>query len=55
VDKGDSSDALRTADLPGAPAKVGKLLHASPAQPAANQGWSQGVSRQLKTNELPAN
>lgn len=35
--------------FPCAPPRVGKILHPSPASPAANQGWSQVVSRQLKS------
>lgn len=48
--------AARRASLvfPNAPPRVGKILHPSPASPAANQGWSQTASRQLKTFGLLA-
>jgi len=31
----------------GAGAKVGKILHPSPASPAANRGWSEAAGKQL--------
>lgn len=32
----------------GGNARVGKILHPSPASPAANRGWAEAASRQLK-------
>jgi len=31
----------------GSAAKIGRILHPSPASPAANRGWAQAASRQL--------
>ena len=36
------------AELAGSDAVVGKILHPSPASPAANRGWAQAAERQLK-------
>ena len=33
----------------GSSAKVGRILHPSPASPAANRGWAEIASRQLET------
>lgn len=33
--------------LAGLPVQVGRVLHPSPASPAANRGWSEAASRQL--------
>jgi single-strand selective monofunctional uracil DNA glycosylase len=35
--------------VPATPPRVGRMLHPSPASPAANQGWSQKALRQLKS------
>jgi len=32
----------------GAEAQIGKILHPSPASPAANRGWAEVAERQLK-------
>ena len=37
----------RAADACGSGARVGRILHPSPASPAANRGWSEAASRQL--------
>jgi single-strand selective monofunctional uracil DNA glycosylase len=29
-------------------ARIGKILHPSPASPAANRGWAEAASRQLQ-------
>ena len=34
--------------LAGVPVEVGRILHPSPASPAANRGWAQAASAQLK-------
>ena len=33
----------------GLPVRFGRVLHPSPASPAANRGWSEAASRQLRT------
>lgn len=38
----------RAADACGSTAVVGKVLHPSPASPAANRGWAEAAGRQLK-------
>jgi single-strand selective monofunctional uracil DNA glycosylase len=38
----------RAAAASGSKAKIGKVLHPSPASPAANRGWAEVASRQLK-------
>lgn len=39
----------RAADaLAGLPLRIGRVLHPSPASPAANRGWSAAASRQLQ-------
>ncbi len=37
----------RAAETTGSEAKVGRVLHPSPASPAANRGWAEAASRQL--------
>jgi single-strand selective monofunctional uracil DNA glycosylase len=37
----------RAAEITGCKASVGRILHPSPASPAANRGWSEAASRQL--------
>jgi len=37
----------RAADACGSRARVGRILHPSPASPAANRGWAEAASRQL--------
>ncbi|RRJ96628.1 single-strand selective monofunctional uracil-DNA glycosylase [Opitutaceae bacterium TAV4] len=37
------------ARLPGFKGKVGRVLHPSPASPAANRGWAEAATRQLTT------
>lgn len=40
---------LRTAaEVVGSKASLGKVLHPSPASPAANRGWAEAATRQLK-------
>jgi single-strand selective monofunctional uracil DNA glycosylase len=38
--------ARATAALPGV--RIGRILHPSPASPAANRGWSEAATRQLE-------
>ena len=37
----------RAAEVGGSKAMIGRILHPSPASPAANRGWSEAASRQL--------
>ena len=37
----------RAAELCGSAARIGRVLHPSPASPAANRGWAAAASRQL--------
>jgi single-strand selective monofunctional uracil DNA glycosylase len=37
----------RAAEITGCNASIGRILHPSPASPAANRGWSEAASRQL--------
>lgn len=37
----------RAAAMAGSKAKIGRILHPSPASPAANRGWSAAATRQL--------
>jgi single-strand selective monofunctional uracil DNA glycosylase len=37
----------RAAEASGSKAEIGRVLHPSPASPAANRGWSEAASRQL--------
>jgi len=34
------------------PAKVGRILHPSPASPAANRGWAEAATRQMELQEI---
>lgn len=38
----------RAAELSGSEARIGRILHPSPASPAANRGWAEVASRQLE-------
>ncbi len=37
----------RAADVCGSKARIGRVLHPSPASPAANRGWSEAASKQI--------
>jgi single-strand selective monofunctional uracil DNA glycosylase len=37
----------RAAGACGSPARIGRILHPSPASPAANRGWAEAAGRQL--------
>ena len=37
----------RAADACGSNSKIGRILHPSPASPAANRGWAEAATRQL--------
>ena len=34
--------------FPNGPVKIGRILHPSPASPAANRGWAEAATRQLR-------
>ncbi|RYD17353.1 MAG: single-stranded DNA-binding protein, partial [Verrucomicrobiaceae bacterium] len=38
----------RAAETSGSKAKIGRVLHPSPASPAANRGWAEAASKQLE-------
>jgi single-strand selective monofunctional uracil DNA glycosylase len=43
-----AEERLKRADASGGGAvRIGKILHPSPASPAANRGWAEAASRQL--------
>lgn len=45
---GFAEERLRRAAVAcGSPAEIGRILHPSPASPAANRGWGEAASRQL--------
>jgi single-strand selective monofunctional uracil DNA glycosylase len=37
----------RAAEASGSSALIGRILHPSPASPAANRGWAEAAGRQL--------
>ena len=37
----------RAAEISGSTAVVGRILHPSPASPAANRGWAEAAAKQL--------
>jgi single-strand selective monofunctional uracil DNA glycosylase len=44
---GGFAEARAAEALAGSPVRIGRVLHPSPASPAANRGWSQAASAQL--------
>ncbi|SDG64299.1 uracil-DNA glycosylase family protein [Propionivibrio dicarboxylicus] len=44
---GAFAEARAVEALKGMPLKIGKVLHPSPASPAANRGWAEAATRQL--------
>lgn len=44
---GAFAEARAAAALSGTAVKIGRILHPSPASPAANRGWSEAATRQL--------
>jgi single-strand selective monofunctional uracil DNA glycosylase len=38
--------------LKGMEIKIGTILHPSPASPAANRGWAEAATKQLKEQEI---
>ena len=47
VGVGAFAAARATRALTGTPVKIGRVLHPSPASPAANRGWAEAASKQL--------
>ncbi|MCB1958504.1 MAG: single-stranded DNA-binding protein, partial [Rhodocyclaceae bacterium] len=47
VGVGAWAEARARAAAEGLPARFGRVLHPSPASPAANRGWAEAASRQL--------
>lgn len=45
---GGFAEARAAAALAGLPVKIGRVLHPSPASPAANRGWSAAATKQLE-------
>jgi single-strand selective monofunctional uracil DNA glycosylase len=45
---GGFAEARAAAALAGLPVKMGRVLHPSPASPAANRGWSAAATKQLE-------
>ena len=37
----------RAAEVTGSSPRIGRILHPSPASPAANRGWAEAAGRQL--------
>jgi single-strand selective monofunctional uracil DNA glycosylase len=48
VGVGAFAEARLREALAGYPARVGRILHPSPASPAANRGWAEAVARDLR-------
>ena len=44
---GGFAEARAAEALAGIPVRIGKVLHPSPASPAANRGWAEAASKQL--------
>jgi single-strand selective monofunctional uracil DNA glycosylase len=44
---GGFAEARAVAALAGVDVKIGRILHPSPASPAANRGWAEAATRQL--------
>jgi single-strand selective monofunctional uracil DNA glycosylase len=45
---GGFAEARATAALTGSSVPVGRILHPSPASPAANRGWREAAERQFE-------
>ncbi|MBI4742677.1 MAG: single-stranded DNA-binding protein [Betaproteobacteria bacterium] len=46
---GGFAEARATVALAGMAVKIGRILHPSPASPAANRGWAEAAAKQLVT------
>lgn len=49
VGVGGFAEARAAAALAGIPVRIGRVLHPSPASPAANRGWAAAATAQLQT------
>jgi len=49
---GAFAEARAVAALAGLPLRIGRVLHPSPASPAANRGWSEAATRQMVAQGL---
>lgn len=49
---GGFAEARAREALAGLPVRIGKVLHPSPASPAANRGWAEAATRQLVAQGL---
>lgn len=49
---GGFAEKRAEAALEGLPVRVGKILHPSPASPAANRGWAEQASKQLAEQSI---
>ena len=49
---GGFAEARAREALAGMDARIGKVLHPSPASPAANRGWAEAATRQLAALEI---
>ena len=49
---GAFAEARAAKALHGMSVKIGKVLHPSPASPAANRGWAEAATKQLLTQEI---
>lgn len=50
---GGFAEKRAKAVFPESTVNIGKILHPSPASPAANQGWQAHIEKQLKSLKLP--
>ena len=49
---GGFAEARASAALDGMPVKIGRILHPSPASPAANRGWAEAATKQMVAQGL---
>jgi single-strand selective monofunctional uracil DNA glycosylase len=48
-----AEERLRAAaERVGSSAKLGRVLHPSPASPAANRGWAEAATKQLRSQSV---
>ncbi|MBO9540795.1 single-stranded DNA-binding protein [bacterium] len=52
VGVGAFAQARAKAALAGMPVKIGRVLHPSPASPAANRGWAQAAAKELEAQGI---
>ena len=49
---GGFAEARASAALDGMPVKICRILHPSPASPAANRGWAEAATKQMVAQGL---